>query len=406
VFFDDDGQFTKYGFFDVNGTKTFSKYQAWQLAQQQGLTDDDIRFNFNDVEMSQLDWSAEPSASLQELYKQRAIQLREKYDYLVLFYSGGIDSHVILNTFYKHNIKIDEIITIGNREYQPENAKINQEVFGKALPYLNTLNLKKFGTKTGYIDIGQLIVDQFQDPFHFENFIHYHNGPLSPWYMAFRSPMFKLQNQSHVELSNNGKKICYMWGYDKPNMFNIDGNWCFKFTDSVSDFAVRPYAYKKLIGGPLVNYYDEPFFVTPDLPEMTIKQCHLAVKMFNSITSRRDVRLCSVEDVANTGPFIEHPVGTDIGSGLWIKKKELERIIYPDEDTDQFGNDKVGGSVMLTARDKWFFQGTTDSRNKLIKKYKQMLREEAGYFKYNNWHAPLNSITVYSKPYIIGKSLG
>lgn len=401
MFYSDDRQFTKYGFFDVNGNKTFSKYEAWQIAQQNNVPIDDIKFNFNDDQMSQLDWSVEPDSSLDKLYAQRARQLREKYDHLVLFYSGGIDSHVILNTFYRNNIKIDEIITIGNRAYLDEKAKINQEVFGKALPYLDTLNLKKFNTKCSYIDIGQLIVEQFNDPFHFENFLYYHNGPLSPWYMAFRSPMFKLQNQSHVELSNNGKKVCYMWGYDKPNMFNVDGNWCFKFTDSVSDFAVRPYVYKEMIGGPMANFYDEPFFVTPDLPEMTIKQCHLLVKTLKNIVSVNDVRLCLIENVANTGPFIEHPVGYERESGRWLKKKELERIVYPGEDPDNFGDDKVGGSVMFTARDKWFFQSTFPSRNKLITKYKILLREQESYFKYNNWNFPLNSISFYSKPYII-----
>lgn len=403
MFFNDQEQFTKYGFFEVGGIKTFSKYEAWQISQQQGLSEDDIQFNFNDDKMSELDWTVEPSASLSDLYAQRAHQLRAKYDHLVLFYSGGIDSHVILNTFYKNNIKIDEIITIGNRKYLDESAKINQEVFGKALPYLDTLNLKKFGTKTSYTDIGQMIIDQYQDPFHFENFMYYHNGPLSPWYKSYRSPMFKLQNQKHVEISNSGKKICYMYGYDKPNMFNIDGKWCFKFTDSVSDFAVRPYVYKTMLGGALTNYYDEPFFVTPDLPEMTIKQCHLVTAALKSITSQKDGRLTPVENIANTGPFIEHPIGADLISGRWFKKKELERIIYPDENPDTFGDDKVGGSVMLTARDKWFFQSTTDSRNKLIKKYKILLREQSEYFRYNVDNIPLNSISFFSKPYIIDK---
>ena len=403
MFFNDKEQFTKYGFFEVAGAKTFSKYEAWQLSQQQGLSTDDIKFNFNDDKMSKLDWTVEPTTSMSDLYAQRAQQLRDKYDHLVLFYSGGIDSQVILNTFYNNNIKIDEIITIGNRKYLDESAKINQEVFGKALPYLDTLDLKKFGTKTSYIDIGQIIIDQFQNKFHFDNFMYYHNGPLSPWYQAFRSPMFKLQNQNHVDLSTEGKTVCFMWGYDKPNMFNIDGNWCFKFTDSVSDFAVRPYFYKELLGGPMKNFYDEPFFVTPDLPEMTIKQCHLVTAALRSITSHKDGRLAPVEAIANTGPFIEHPIGTDLPSGRWFKKKELERIIYPDEDPDTFGDDKVGGSVMLTARDKWFFQSTTDSRNELIKKYKILFREHSEYFRYNVDNVPLNSISFYSKPYIIDK---
>jgi hypothetical protein len=386
----------------VGNVRTFSKYEAWQLSQQD-QSSPDIKFNFNDEQMSRHDWTVEPNTGLSELYAQRAHQLREKYDHLVLFYSGGIDSHVILNTFYKNNIKIDEIITIGNRKYLGETAKINQEVFGKALPYLDILNLKKFGTKTSYIDIGQLIVDQFDDPFHFDNFMYYHNGPLSPWYMAYRSPMFKLQNQNHVEISSNGKKICYMWGYDKPNMFPMDGNWCFKYTDSVSDFAVRPYFFKERLGGALTNFYDEPFFVTPDLPEMTIKQCHLITKSLKLITLPRDSKLCGIENIANTGPFVEHPVGNDFDGGRWLRKKELERIIYPDENPDTFGNDKVNGSVMLTARDKWFFQSKFDSRNRLINKYKILLREHPDYFKYNIDNVPLNSITVYSKPYVIDK---
>ena len=44
---------------------------------------------------------------LTEWYKQRALQLRDKYDYLILNYSGGSDSHNILHTFLKNNIKLD-----------------------------------------------------------------------------------------------------------------------------------------------------------------------------------------------------------------------------------------------------------------------------------------------------------
>jgi hypothetical protein len=402
-FFSDDYQYTKYGFFEVGNIKTFSKYEAWQIAIQNGIATENIKFNFNDNEMSRYDWTVEPTTSLSDLYKQRAQQLREKYDYIVLFYSGGIDSHVILNTFYKNNIKIDEIIICGNKTYQGDNSKLNQEIFGKAIPYIDTLDLTKFNTKVTYKDIGELIVNQFDDPFHFENFMYYFNGPFPPWYMAYKSPMFKLQNQSHIDISDQGKKICYMWGYDKPNMFNIDGKWNFKFTDSVSDFAVRPFFYHKLLDVPLTNFYDEPFFVTPDLPELTIKQCHVVAKTLNSIKSYKDVRLGAVENIANTGPFIEHPIGVEFPGGSWLKKKELERVVYPEENVDTFRNDKVGGSIMLSLKDKWFFRSISEGRNKLIKKYKILLREHHDYFKYNVDDIPISSITFYSKPYVIDK---
>jgi diphthamide synthase (EF-2-diphthine--ammonia ligase) len=33
--------------------------------------------------------------------------LRDKYDYLILYYSGGSDSWTVLNTFLENNIKLD-----------------------------------------------------------------------------------------------------------------------------------------------------------------------------------------------------------------------------------------------------------------------------------------------------------
>jgi hypothetical protein len=41
---------------------------------------------------------------LKTLYKERAQQLRDNYDELILYYSGGSDSHNILHTFLQNNI--------------------------------------------------------------------------------------------------------------------------------------------------------------------------------------------------------------------------------------------------------------------------------------------------------------
>lgn len=48
--------------------------------------------------------------SLTELYLERAQQIRDKYDYVLLKYSGGSDSHNILMTYLKNNIKLDGIM--------------------------------------------------------------------------------------------------------------------------------------------------------------------------------------------------------------------------------------------------------------------------------------------------------
>lgn len=68
-----------------------------------------ITYHFLDSAYKTLDWSKEPSLDIEVMYKQRAQQLRDKYDYLILAFSGGADSSNILNTFIDNGIKLDEI---------------------------------------------------------------------------------------------------------------------------------------------------------------------------------------------------------------------------------------------------------------------------------------------------------
>jgi hypothetical protein len=63
-----------------------------------------VEFIFNDQLYSKFNWTVEPDLTLEQLYAARAWELRNKYDYLVLHFSGGADSTNILETFIKNNI--------------------------------------------------------------------------------------------------------------------------------------------------------------------------------------------------------------------------------------------------------------------------------------------------------------
>ena len=102
-YFKNDPEFLKYGYYKINKFKSFSKLEAWQYARDNNLTIDDIQYIFNDDKFSKFDWAIEPTESIESLYIKRATEIRKKYDYLILFYSGGIDSHVILETFLNNN---------------------------------------------------------------------------------------------------------------------------------------------------------------------------------------------------------------------------------------------------------------------------------------------------------------
>jgi len=104
-----------------------------------------LKFYYFDHVFDTADWNKEPAESLPTLYKRRAEFLRDTYDYLVLCYSGGIDSTTILETFYDNNIHIDEIVLVGafSQDASTESDENhNLEIYKNCFPLLNKLELK------------------------------------------------------------------------------------------------------------------------------------------------------------------------------------------------------------------------------------------------------------------------
>jgi len=68
-----------------------------------------MTWHYYDHIWKQLDINSLPRRDLRTVYKERAQELRDKYDYLVLNYSGGVDSWNILHAFISNNIKLDQV---------------------------------------------------------------------------------------------------------------------------------------------------------------------------------------------------------------------------------------------------------------------------------------------------------
>ena len=69
-----------------------------------------VEWIFNDSVFGHFNWTVEPEESLDALYDRRARQLRERYDYIIISYSGGADSHNLLMSFVRQKLHVDEII--------------------------------------------------------------------------------------------------------------------------------------------------------------------------------------------------------------------------------------------------------------------------------------------------------
>lgn len=95
----------------VNGKRFNNAFLAFYESYSSGQP---ITFYANDYECDKLDWTKEPEESFEVLMDRRAHQLRQQYERLVFFWSGGTDSQTIYNVFKRNNIHIDEIISMGN----------------------------------------------------------------------------------------------------------------------------------------------------------------------------------------------------------------------------------------------------------------------------------------------------
>lgn len=95
------------GFYNVGDRVYKDKIAALMYATE---TNTHPEWDFNNAVFDNFDWTVEPTESLDELYRQRAQQLRDKYDYVALSYSGGADSHQVLMAFLDNNIRLDEVI--------------------------------------------------------------------------------------------------------------------------------------------------------------------------------------------------------------------------------------------------------------------------------------------------------
>jgi hypothetical protein len=89
-------------------SKTF--YNTFLAAHESFLTGKPVEFYCNDHVYDLFDWAVEPQESFDELMRQHAVNLRDRYQRLILLYSGGTDSQTIYNIFVKNNIHLDEII--------------------------------------------------------------------------------------------------------------------------------------------------------------------------------------------------------------------------------------------------------------------------------------------------------
>ena len=205
-------------------------------------------FYFYDNEFAKLDWTIEPQESFELLMEIRAKQLREKYDRLVLFFSGGTDSITIYNTYKRLNIHLDEIV-IGYHE---------DDRYGHSTKCVQWLKDNVYDTSTLITVLSRdgypVRYESFTNDFLIDNSFRYAVNTFNGTYES----MCKIQELPRFKNSNS----VIILGLEKPHIIFKDNVWYTMHLDKL--FA------------PFLNIEStEWFFITPELPQLHLKQIHL-----------------------------------------------------------------------------------------------------------------------------------
>lgn len=252
-----------------NGTKFTSKIEALEYSLKSKLFP---RFYYFDDIYGKVNWKIEPPEKLSYYYLQQAIRLREKYDYIVLCYSGGYDSTHMLETFALNNIKIDKIITIGaisQDSSENDDSNANGELYHNAIPYIKELGLEsiyEIFDYTKYFDSSKnFSVSQYST-----DWTNHLSGNYSPHTFFWRDLEKYAVNESWRD-----KKTALLFGRDRPTYnFSIHhpGKRCFYFVDSLAITLGNSFGNEYC---DRVNFYWDPHF-----PEILLKQLHILNKIY------------------------------------------------------------------------------------------------------------------------------
>jgi hypothetical protein len=270
--------YKKYGQWKAGDTVFNRKFDAMLHASKNNLK---VKFVYHDQIWEKFDKTLLGKVPLSMLYKERAQQLRDSYQYLILNYSGGADSHNILMTFLNNNIKLDEIcvkwpkVLMDGNLYSPNNVdrsalnywsewdysvKPTLDWVSRVHPNIK-ITIKDFVGKVESIDIESL----------FDKIEHIRSGAMLQTASI---------SDSDLVLADKSITTGHIYGIDKPLLALGDNNRVGMF---FSDLAISP-----VVPGVLDPENAECFYWAPDMPLLTFEMAYQASEYYNINKDKRN----------------------------------------------------------------------------------------------------------------------
>lgn len=248
-------------------SKSFEKkYDAILSADQTGH---ELCFYFHNSIWENFDKSKLDQQDLNKLYADRAQQLRDKYKWLVLHYSGGSDSHNILHTFLSNRIKLDEISIrwpkpwLDKKFYKPNNIDTSAKNAPSEFDYTIEPVLKHIQTYHPEIKINIVDYTDNLHSFASSSLLSDRIISINSSRSAFGSILQRLDPGTDRKMSTVDNNTGHIFGIEKPMLYLKDNDLYFYFSD-VSFDTIRMED----------DFNVEPFYWTGDFPLLPMAQAY------------------------------------------------------------------------------------------------------------------------------------
>lgn len=292
------------GFYTYNGQIYLSKIAALIQATKHKS---DIEYYYNDHVYQNYPWSVEPVASLATLYREQAQHLRDKYDYLIVMFSGGSDSVNMLKSFVDNGIMPDETWTfVADNHTVDKYDTSNIEITITGTPELK--RVQQMGVKVELINLIEYDSPMAED--------WYLDGPgcrLSHDAMMRKNVFF--ENPRIKALVDQGKKVGFVLGLDKPRILLDGDTWHVGFLDQVN--SAHWTSQHLLTDGPYLEF----FYYDPDRPDLLAKATHAVIDSFESRWTAHQCQMFFNHQDCRKGPinidYYRRVVNLSIYSDTW-----------------------------------------------------------------------------------------
>jgi hypothetical protein len=268
-------EITPEGFWQVGEESFFKKFDALVYATK---IKQPVKFIFFDHVWDSFDRSLLGKFSSKELYKQRALQLREEYDYLIVYFSGGADSYNVIRSFIDNGIPLDEVCvkwsmaaidagvyTPNDKDTRPRNILSEWDYAIK--PVLDWLVQEHPEIKITVVDWTENLHPNIYKAELFQKVNSFTDVEI-PFMVAY-SP-------SEEKYINLGKKVASIYGIEKPKIGYDNGKWYMGFLDGGTGMGVP---------SDINPFGTEYFYWSPKFPILAFQQ---AYEVINYLEATQD----------------------------------------------------------------------------------------------------------------------